>query len=80
EIILEAEKIHEFSLPRPFIAGPAIFTLYDALGLEVLRRQMHSNTDRIEERVDISGLPAGLYFWRVEARGALVGGGKVVVY
>ncbi|NUQ25575.1 MAG: hypothetical protein HUU34_16635, partial [Saprospiraceae bacterium] len=31
-------------------------------------------------RIDISALPAGLYFWRVEAGGAQVGGGKVVVY
>jgi hypothetical protein len=72
---------HEITLvAERFPAGPVVFRVYDALGLEVLRRQMHSNTGRMEERVDISGLPAGLYFWRVEAGGTLVGGGKVVVY
>ncbi|NUQ26836.1 MAG: T9SS type A sorting domain-containing protein [Saprospiraceae bacterium] len=65
EITLVAE-----SLP----AGPAIFKIYDALGREVLRRSLQAGAARIEERVDISRLPAGAYFWRVEAVG-----GKLVV-
>ncbi|NUQ26868.1 MAG: T9SS type A sorting domain-containing protein [Saprospiraceae bacterium] len=82
EIILEVERIHEFSPHphRPSTAGPFIFTLYDALGREVLRLPLQGTVSRVEERIDISDLPAGLYFWRVEAGGAQVGGGKVVVY
>jgi len=66
---------HEITLvAERFPTGPVVFRVYDALGREVLRRQMHSNTGRMEERIDISGLPAGAYFWRVEAVG-----GKLVV-
>jgi hypothetical protein len=71
EIFLTAEH-----LP----AGLVVFRVYDALGREVLRRELQINNGRFYERLDISALPAGLYFWRVEAGGALVGGGKVVVY
>jgi hypothetical protein len=71
EIFLTAEH-----LP----AGLVVFRVYDALGREVFRRPLQGTVSRVEERIDISGLSAGLYFWRVEAGGALVGGGKVVVY
>jgi hypothetical protein len=71
QIVLTAEN-----LP----ANSATLLVYDALGREVLRRPLHGNAARIEECIDISRLPAGLYFWRVETVGAFVGGGKVVVY
>lgn len=60
-------------------AGPATLLLYDALGREVLRRAIPVHVGRTAQLMDVSGLAAGLYFWRLETGAGAVAEGKLVV-
>jgi len=62
------------SLPPAGQAYPLHFALTDALG-RTLREAALSDFETI---VDVSGLPPGLYFWRMSVRGEVVQAGKVV--
>jgi hypothetical protein len=61
-------------LPALLPGHPLRFALADALG-RTLREVALSD---FETQVDVSGLPPGLYFWRMSVRGEVVQAGKVV--
>lgn len=60
-------------------AGPATFLVYDALGRAVLYRSLPVNAHRVAQRLDISNLTTGVYFWRVATGDGGVMGGKLFV-
>lgn len=57
--------------------GQVVLLMYDALGREVRRKILPEGYKEME--VSLSGLPKGLYFYRVEKEGALVQAGKLAV-
>lgn len=61
-------------LPALLPGHPLRFALTDAYGRTV-REVLLSD---FETEVDVAGLPAGMYFWQVSARGEVLQAGKVV--
>ncbi|MCF8245410.1 MAG: T9SS type A sorting domain-containing protein [Saprospiraceae bacterium] len=59
------------------LAKPATFHLFDPLGREVKRTALSAGQQ--ESEVGLAGVPPGMYFWRVESQGKLVGSGKIAV-
>lgn len=53
---------------------PLQLVIFNAMGQQVYRHEI-SKTDYVD-----TGLPVGLYHWQVQASGAPVGAGKMVVY
>ncbi len=55
-------------------SSETLFLLYDALGREVKREAVTSQTTTLNR----NNLPAGIYYWQLQSGGAAVGKGKVV--
>ncbi len=64
------------------LAKPATFHLFDPLGREVKRTVLSApqgQAGQQEAEVGLSGVPPGLYFWRVESAAGSIGSGKLIV-
>jgi hypothetical protein len=64
------------SLPSA-LPKPAVWSLCDPLGREVRRAVLSAGRQRVE--VSVEGVAAGLYFWRVASKEAMLGNGKLII-
>ena len=60
--------------PAPSNRGGVRFTLTDAYG----RTVCEVGISDFETKVDVVGLPAGMYFWQVSMRGEVLQAGKTI--
>ncbi len=61
-------------LPALLPGHPLLFALSDAYG----RTVREAGISDFETTVDVAGLPAGMYFWRVSVRGEVLQAGKII--
>ncbi len=64
------------ALPLPLYKG-AVWSLCDQLGREVARALLPVGQQ--EAQLGVEGLAVGLYFWRVEGDGNVLGSGKLII-
>jgi hypothetical protein len=64
------------SLPAPLFK-PGTWRLYNALGQSVHSERLAAG--QREAVVSLAGLPAGVYFWRMESGGGMMGSGKLII-
>lgn len=57
--------------------GESTFTLMNSTGQVVVKRRLPAGSS--VEGVDLSGLPAGIYFWKIQSDSVLKGTGHVVL-
>lgn len=67
----------EYSLP---VNGKVVFSLYDMLGKEVMRPVEGNEVSGIHSQIiDMTGIPEGVYFFRMLVNGISVDSGKAIV-